>query len=73
MNGGFVAPGNKKQPIRLYSRVTKKPIKNTPVASNKNTTTPKTTPPVFPNIKPFKRKGNELKGKVGTTGKTTAK
>lgn len=69
MNGGYVAAGNKKQPIKLYSRVTKKPIKNAPQASNKNTNTPKTTPPVFPNIKPFKAKSKPLP----MAGKTTAK
>lgn len=73
MNGGYVAPGNKKQSIKLYSRVTKKPIKNAPVASNKNTMTPKTTPPVFPNIKVFNKDAAPLKGSIGTGGKTSAK
>lgn len=65
MNGGFVAKGNKKTPVR-YSRVTKKPI----IASNKNTSTPKTTPPVYPNIPQFRKgKSNPLP----VQGKVTAK
>lgn len=77
MNGGFISKennsGSRVKPQRLYSRVTKKPIKNAPQASNKNTHTPKTTPPVFPNIAPFKKDGRPLKGNAGTSGKVTAK
>lgn len=77
MNGGFVDKnnnsGSKIKPKRLFSRVTKKPIKGAPSASNKNTKVPMTTPPEFPNIRPFHKGGKPLPKPAGLRGKVTDK